>query len=378
MTLPADSRPAASLADGAGIRHLAVIGRVPRPSGGEGERAARDYAASQLRALGFDVREERFAFSAFPGRYATPIAGALLGGTIVAACALSLRSAPATAVVAVLAAGVMATALFARWMLADGVLTVPWLRAEGVNLLATRGPVAPRVWLVAHLDSKSQPLPSAARVAGIVLLAAALVLVLVALLLTPGAHAPRTLWWVALCAGAAGALPVMASVVGARSDGAVDNASGVATVLAAAARIAPGESVGVLLPSAEELGLAGARAWVRGRAAAIAVNCDGVDDGGALVIMYNRPAPARVLAVMRDAAHSARSGRVRARVMPLGLLTDSTALAAAGWQAVTVSHGSLATLGRVHSSRDSLQNLRGSSIDHVADVLARAAGVLAQ
>ncbi|MBC7672880.1 MAG: hypothetical protein H7247_10720, partial [Polaromonas sp.] len=222
------------MAEGAGERHLAVIGRVPRPSGGEGERAARDYAASELRSLGFDVREERFAFSAFPGRYATPIAGALLGGTIVATCVLSLRTAAASSVVAVLVAGVLATALFARGMLGDGVLTVPWLRAEGVNLVATRGVVAPRVWLVAHLDSKSQPLPSAARVAGIVLLAAALVLVLAALLLTPGGNAPRMLWWVALCAGAAGALPVMASVVGARSDGAVDNASGVAAVLTAA------------------------------------------------------------------------------------------------------------------------------------------------
>jgi acetylornithine deacetylase/succinyl-diaminopimelate desuccinylase-like protein len=174
VTRQADSRPAAALAAGAGVRHLAVIGRAPRASGGEGERAARDYAASELRLLGFHVREEPFAFSTFPGRYATPIAGALLGGTIVAACGMALRAAPATAVAAVFGAGVLATGLFARWMLADGVLTAPWLRAEGVNLVATRGGTAPRVWLVAHLDSKSQPFPSAARVAGIVVVAAAL------------------------------------------------------------------------------------------------------------------------------------------------------------------------------------------------------------
>jgi hypothetical protein len=63
--------------------------------------------------------------------------------------------------------------------------------------------------------------------------------------------------------------------------------------------------------------------------------------------------------------------------MPPGLLTDSTALAAAGWQAVTVSHGSLATLRRVHTSRDSLAALRGTAIDDVAGILARAAEALA-
>ena len=375
MTLEADSRPAASLAGGVGIRHLAVIGRVARPSGGEGERAARDYAASELRSLGFDVHEERFAFSAFPGRYATPIAGALLGGTIVAACVLSLLGATTMAVVALLGVGVLATALFARWMLADGVLTVSWLRARAVNLVATRGSAAPRVWLVAHLDSKSQPLPSAARVAGILLLAAALVLMVVTLLLTPGGTASRMMWWVALCVGASGALPVMASVVGADSDGAVDNASGVAAVLAAAAQLGHHVSCGVLLPSAEELGLAGARAWATGHHTGIALNCDGVDDDGTLVIMYNQRAPQDLVAAVRAAAPPHM--RARARRMPLGLLTDSTALAAAGWQAVTVSHGSLATLRRVHTSRDSLAALRGTAIDEVAGILARAVEALA-
>ena len=375
MTSQADSRPAAALAAGAGVRHLAVIGRMPRPSGGEGERAARDYAAAELRSLGFQVREEPFAFSTFPGRYATPIAGAVLGGTIVAACGMALRSAPVTAVGAVFSAGVLATGLFARWMLADGVLTAPWMRAEGVNLVATRGATAPRVWLVAHLDSKSQPLPSAARVGGIVVVAAALLLVLAALLLTLAGHPSRTMWWVALCTGVIGALPVMASVVGARSDGAVDNASGVAAVLAAAALVSHHVSCGVLLSGAEELGLAGARAWATGHDTGIALNCDGVDDEGRLVIMFDREVPRAVVAAVRAAA-APRIG-ARARRMPLGLLTDSTALAAAGWQAVTVSHGSLATLRRVHTTRDSLAALRGTAIDDVAGILARAAEALA-
>ena len=375
MTSQANSRPAATPAASAGVRHLEVIGRGPRPSGGEGERAARDYAASELRWLDFHVREEQFAFSTFPGRFGTPIAGVLLGGTIVTACGMALRAMPATYVAAVFGAGALAPGLFARWMLVDGVITAPWLRAQGVNLVATRGASAPRVWLVAHLDSKSQPLPSAARVAGVILVAAALVLVLASLLLTLGGHASRTMWWVAVFTGVIGALPVMASVVGTRSDGAVDNASGVAAVLAAAALVSRDVPCGVLLPGAEELGLAGARAWASGRDSGIALNCDGVDDDGTLVIMYDMEMPHSVVAALRAAAPPRM--RARARRMPLGLLTDSTALAAAGWQAVTVSHGSLATLRRVHTSRDSLAALRGTAIDDVAGILARAAEALA-
>ena len=133
---------------------------------------------------------------------------------------------------------------------------------------------------------------------------------------------------------------------------------------------------GVLLPSAEELGLAGARAFVRGRAVGVALNCDGVDDAGALVITYNGSAPTRLISAL-GAATAGSAAASRARRMPLGLLTDSTAFAAAGWEAVTVSYGSLVTLRRVHTSRDSLEQLRGSSIASVADLLARAVEALA-
>jgi hypothetical protein len=107
----------------------------------------------------------------------------------------------------------------------------------------------------------------------------------------------------------------------------------------------------------------------------VALNCDGVDDDGELVIMYNQPAPRDVIAAVRNATPAGATAR--ARRMPLGLLTDSTALAANGWRAVTVSHGSLKTLRRIHTPTDSLAALRGTRIDFVADILARAAEALA-
>jgi hypothetical protein len=361
------------VAGGRGVRHLAILGRRPRPAGGDAERDARRYAAETLEALGFQLREERFAYSAFPGRYGTPIGGVAFAIAIAAASVTGLFTHRVLGAAIVLGAGIAITGLFARWML-RGVLTLPWMRREGINLAATHGSDEPRVWLVAHLDSKSQPVPSAVRVGGVLLLVAAALLACAAIAVTLAGLDARTIWCGALIASVAGALPVAASVVGERSDGAVDNASGVAAVLAAAALLERTSSCGVLLPSAEELGLAGARAWAKAHAASTAINCDGVDDDGDLVIMHNGRAPADVVAAIGGAGF----GAPRVRRMPLGLMTDSTALSAAGWRAVTVSHGSLATLRRVHTSKDTLAALRGTAIDDVAVLLARAAEALAR
>lgn len=356
-----------------GARHLAELARRPRPAGSASEREARAYVRRTLEALGFTVREEEFEYSSFPGRFATPIGGGLFAITIVLASWRALAGSGVAIVAGILAIGVCATIGYAQWMLRRGVLDFPFLRATSVNLAAVRGGVEPRVWLVAHLDSKSQPVPSAGRVGGIALLVLALALAVSGVVMTLAGVPMRTLWIGAVTAAVAGALPVLASVVGTRSDGAVDNASGAAAVLAAAAQMGREVACGVLLPSAEELGLAGARAWARAHAASVALNCDGVDDEGALVVMYNGRMPGDVVEAVRRA--SARS--VRVRRMPLGLLTDSTALADAGWRAVTVSHGSLATLRRVHTMKDSLANMRGTSVDDVSVILARAAEALA-
>ena len=358
--------------DGPGADHLAILACEPRPAGGAGESRARDYAERVLDEAGFTVTRESFAYSRFPGRFATPIGGGILTVTIAAAATLGLADHPAAALGMLLIGGATVAA-FAKAMMGDTVLTFPLQRAAGENLVATWGSDSPRVWLVAHLDSKSQPVPSLLRIAGVVLLAAALVGALVAGILQLAALPHRTAWWAALGLSLLGGMPVMASVVGARSNGAVDNASGVAAVLAAAVSVRPETMVGVLLPSGEELGLAGARAWARGARRGTALNCDGVDDAGELTIMYSGTAPTALIRTLEALApHPPRITR-----MPPGLLTDSVALADRGWATVTVSRGSLATLRRVHTPGDSVAALRGDGIDDVATFLARAVEALA-
>lgn len=294
------------------------------------------------------------------------------------AAAILGESAGGREALVVLLVGALALAACGWWVARAGVLDLPWMRTEGVNLLASRGTDggAPRVWLVAHLDSKSQPVPMLWRVAGITGLAVVwMALIVVAAVATFGGPPWSGAWMPLGAAGALAALPVMASVVGASSPGAVDDASGVATVLLAAERLSPDVPIGVALTSAEELGMAGARALGRTRAPAIALNVDGVDDRGMPLCMRHVGGPRAIAGVRRAAA--ALGIRVRVRPTIPGVLTDGVALADAGWSAVTLSRGTLATLARVHRRADNVDALRGDGVEEMARLLAAAAREIA-
>src|SRR5258705_2182553 len=66
---------------------LRAIAGSPRPSGSAAIESARLHCIAELRALGYDVRERPFEFSAFPGSLATP----LIAGTSAMLVALAAR-----------------------------------------------------------------------------------------------------------------------------------------------------------------------------------------------------------------------------------------------------------------------------------------------
>jgi hypothetical protein len=274
----------------------------------------------------------------------------------------------------VLVTGGLLLLLAARWLVRRGVLDTPVLRRRGVNLVGTRGE-APVVWLAAHLDSKSQPLPTIVRSAGMLLETAGYMVAIVAATLC-AARLPgdNTVWTAAAIVTVAGAIPVLFSVVGERSPGALDNASGVATVMEAARLLGGGGEtpVGLVLTDAEELGLAGARAWSRAARAQqmpTVLNCDGVDDTGGITVMYSGRLPMTL--VIRIARASTACGvRFDVRRLFPGILTDSVAFAGAGAESVTFSRGTLRSLARVHSEHDDLDHLRGTGIAETALLMA--------
>ena len=352
--------------NGAGAAHLARLGAVSRPAGSAAAADAREYCAAVLQGLGCSVKESSFTYSKFPGAWAAPLVGATiaLGAAGLYLAQLWRWAGPITALLVVGAFAALG------WLGKSGVLGCPVQRRTGVNLEAVRGSDRPRVWLVAHIDSKWQPVSMIARVGSVV--ASAIGLASLALLAFHPSVEGRTVAAVLVVATWLASLPLMLSVVGARNHGTLDNASGAAAVLDAAGRLPPSCAIGVLITDAEELALAGARAWVRSTPPAVALNCDSIDDDGSLVVMYTRKRPDRLVSRMTRAATELGEPLRVLRLIP-GILTDSVALADAGWQTLTLSRGTIRTLQRIHTRRDTLAEMSGAGIDGAAAVLARVA-----
>lgn len=345
------------------------IAETPRAAGTEGEARARKFCADYLTREGFAVTEEEFSYSALLGRWAVPLFG-LLSLTWFAALGAALdRSVPEQTVHAAMPFLALLPILYVA---ANRMIRRPrYMLRRARNLVAVRG--TPAIWLVAHLDTKSQPVPMLARIGGILLAVGAMLTTIVVSLIPAEYDLGNALWVPVVLAGAAGSLAVLFSTVGNRSRGALDNASGVAAAMLAATG-APAEApIGVLLTSAEEMGLAGAWAWVREQAERhvtrykrYAINFDGLDDVGTLTCMADADNP--LAGRLRLAA--SETGRVlRARKVLPGIMVDSTALSRSDWDAVTISKGNFSTLARIHTPGDSPDRLTGTGVAEAVELV---------
>jgi hypothetical protein len=130
-----DPRPAERAA---ARRHLEALATAPRPAGGSEEARARAYCADVLSAAGLAVTEEPFSYSELPGRAATPVLGVMSGLLLAAAGHLGWRNEPVIALGVLLGGGAL-LGVVAQWVTRSGVLTLPWLRQQSTNLVASRG-----------------------------------------------------------------------------------------------------------------------------------------------------------------------------------------------------------------------------------------------
>lgn len=271
---------------------------------------------------------------------------------------------------------VLASVLLGRYLVSR-VSSFPSMRASSKNLVATRGS-EPQVWLVAHTDSKSQTIGMLVRVGSLFLTW----IFFVFLLLTMA----RQIFGYSVAMGFSedvgrlqiaaltmvtifAIVPFALCFITSKSPGALDNASGVAAVLLASKLVPREKSFGVLLTSGEELALAGARAFASVRQTpGTAINCDTIDNNGRFICMTSGSGKNAREAVLNGARKIGQSVRIRGTIR--GILTDSIAFADAGWDTCTLSRGNLATLARVHTSRDKPGRIDGTGIALAARILA--------
>jgi hypothetical protein len=347
-------------------RLIDALASTPRFAGSAEEKRAREMCAAELRRAGFTPAEKEFEFSEWPGRWGIPLISAWLLSCILVIAFASRVAPPGTA----MGAGVVllvAGSVFSAGRRDRATARMKWQRSTSANLEVRRG--APRVWLAAHVDSKSQTVPMLLRVAShvalLVVFAAALVACFVATLRRAPLSHPDWLTWGGLLA----ALPGLFCFVGNKSRGALDNASGVAAVLLAS-RLIPRElPLGILITRGEELDLAGARSWAAtAPAGALMINCDTIDDEGGWRCMY-ASAPNEISAGAGKAAKKLGLPLRMGRMIP-GIITDSLAFEKAGLPSVTISRGTLQTLARLHTRGDNPDRLTGAGAAEAARLLA--------
>ena len=228
---------------------------------------------------------------------------------------------------------------------------------SGINLIGrpVRPSARPPVWLVAHYDSKGQPISMLVRLIGFLSIVIGLV-------------------WLPLAGGET--LPVIPLAVGFaillynrvtdNSPGAVDNATALITVFMTLDQLPPDAETGVLFPDAEEYGLVGARALATDHADLFAdsalINLDGIDDAGRPTAFLHRPG--RIGRAVADAL-KARTWRW------LPVIVDGIALARVARECVSILKGGARTMTIVHTPQDTAARVRLDGAASVAAGLAR-------
>ena len=228
---------------------------------------------------------------------------------------------------------------------------------SGINLIAHRpsgrATVRPSVWLVAHYDSKGQPISMAIRLIGFGLLLIGVSALLISMI-------PAIVMLVVATA------IISQNRVNDNSPGALDNATALVAIFMTLDQLPSTSQVGVIFPDAEEYGLVGARALAKDRADLFAeasvVNLDGLDDTGRATAFMHQPGPiglgvARVL--------NAR----RWRWLPV--IVDGLALCDAARECVTIMKGNWRTMTIVHRPSDTTKRVRLDGAALVAAGLAR-------
>jgi hypothetical protein len=349
---------------------MALVLSLPREAGTAAGLQAREAVTTHLTGLGYRVSVQPFTFA--PSTLnALPVFGAGLGGlALLLLPLLCLPGAPRWGALLLWVSGLASLALLS-FGIGAGWITLGAVLRDDANLIATRGDVPIRRWIVAHLDTKAQGHSMAGRLVAVWVIGAAVAVLSMLAALRLRHSEPLPL----VAAGALLALVAGALAGGGRlrgtSRGARDNGSGVFAALAAA-EASTDPTSGVLITGAEEFGLVGARVFARLssdrlRGSAV-INLDTIDQEGQLYLV-SHDARGDALAETEATRLAAAGLHARRRRLPLGILVDSLPLARTGVPALTVGRLTWRTLQRIHTSRDTPEDLSLAAAERIGRAL---------
>jgi hypothetical protein len=348
----------------------------PRLSGTEEADAVEQELRARFEGFGYQTTELPFEFSDVPGRYGLSVAGGALALGGIVGGALLVTGRPAGALVALVLA--MTVALLPL-IFFGRALELPWGRTECRNLLFQSATGRPAWILMAHRDSKSQLVPTLLRTVAVGVAAVSWIALFALAVIWYGGEPFQftTLATLAAVLLVASAVVLALSWTGNDSPGALDNATGLAALLAVAEVAAGNGDVAFLITDAEELGLVGARAVARHLPPVQGViNVDTLDDEGTFYVAegygWRRKGFAPQLAAALLTAGSALDLPVERKALPRSILVDHLPVAEAGIPALTLARGGWRTLARIHRPGDDADRIEGRGAADGALLLAAA------
>jgi hypothetical protein len=344
----------------------------PRLTGTPGAAQATSEVRERFEALGYRVTDHNFTFNPWLGRFGITIAGSfmLIGGFT--AAATLYYGHPYYCLIALLS--VLLLTLLLLSPIQHLLDRLHWGQVQGKNLLISREGSHPHYLLMAHRDSKSQPMPLAFRGPAIVIAGIAWAALAVLAALTIIEPVPARLIVIAGTLAVIGSVLLIFCWVENNSPGALDNASGVSALIGVAERENGNDDVAFLITDAEELGLAGARAIARHLPPVYGViNFDGLDDHGDFQVVEDFGWPRKTgkaphLAAALLSAAAALDQPAQRRSVPFGIMLDHIPIVKAGTPALTVMRGTLASLRRVHRPIDDLNHMRGDGVSRAVEL----------
>jgi len=360
------------------VKRLGYPRRVATPQ----ERRAARYILRTFAALGLGRRRETFPVPLLAREVGTRVVFAVCAiAVLLGAWVVTAR--PLVAAACWVAAGILVNA---PWRLAHALGSGWPTRATSQNLVATlpnpdaaEDVVPARVVFMAHYDTKSQALPTGIRV-GLVIVATAACGLLAAggLGASVGISSPWEGIVPALPAAVVAILAALsANVTGNLSPGALDNATGLGTLLELARtwRPRPGEPVEALwvATGAEEVGLDGARDFLRRHEGwwrekpTLLINLDSVGAGDRLYLA-GEPRARQLAQETADGL-----GLPRARLCILGAGMDHEPFAARGLAAVSLLGDVVSRSLDLHTRRDTPELVDPSALDRAGRLAAHLA-----
>ncbi len=336
----------------------AILSFGPRAIGSPGERATAEYIAQKMAELGLKVDRQEFLASFFPLFLASrmmatiSIVFLLIIGKIFYQLPIIV---PMLLIILLIQVPIISLAIFGTRFLTFG----RGVRTKNIIGRLFCSQDKPTIVVVAHYDSKSQTTNMAVRVICFLVPVAVCVVLFFAsvVLLGHWAVIPKTAVWILIALAVICLAFQFVSRTSNRSPGAIDNASGVAMLLALAGDL-PQRLVGranlvFLASGAEEAGLTGAVQYVlayRGELdpqRTLIFNFDSLGTGGKVVMV----SPRRLRKIEGNVL--VRYGfSLRHLPLILGVGMDHMPFNRMGYRAMSFTQGSARSAWRMHSPED--------------------------